>query len=87
MFSSQGSYDEAVKELQRAKRHAGEMIKYRAPKKLKFTSPLLLIMEDTQDEIEDKVCDAVDFTECLINNKCFDVIRNRDDFKTLIDTN
>ena len=84
---NEGSYDEAVRELQRAKRHAEEMIKYRAQKKLEFTSPLLRHIDDTHDEGEDKVCDVVDFTECLINNKCFDVIRNRDDFKALIDIN
>lgn len=76
-------YDEAVVELKKAKFHAGEMVKYGKEKQYCFTAPLFNRVRGDKEETDSDVTDIDDFIRSLNNNRCFDPIREREDFKAL----
>lgn len=76
-------YNEAVEELKKAKLHAQEMVKYSKEKQYRFTAPLFNRVMGENPEAESDVTDFDDFIRCLNNNRCFDPIRDREDFKAL----
>lgn len=76
-------YDETIEELKKAKFHAGEMVKYSKEKQYRFTAPLFNRVMGDKPEPETDVTDIDDFICCLNNNRCFDPIREREDFKAL----
>lgn len=76
-------YEEAIDELKKAKLHAIEMVKYSKEKQYRFTAPLFNHVMGEQMETDSDVTDFDDFICCLNNNRCFDPIRDREDFKAL----
>ncbi len=78
-----GRYDEAVLALRDARYHAGEMAKYGKAAEFRFTGPFFDLVSG-EKPVSDAAEDDVDeFIRCLDNNRCFDVIREREDFKEL----
>ncbi len=80
---SQEHFEEAVHELRKSKYHAREMVKYSKEKMYYFTSPLFNRVRGDKMETDSEVTDMDDFIQCLDNNRCFDVLRNRMDFQEL----
>lgn len=76
-------YDEAMSELKNARFHAEEMVKYQKETYYRFTSPLFDHVSGEKNAAESDVTDVDDFICCLNNNRCFDPIRDREDFKAL----
>lgn len=76
-------YDEAIGELKNAKFHAEEVMKYSKETYYRFTSPLFDHVSGEKNETDSDVTDVDDFICCLNNNRCFDAIRDREDFKEL----
>lgn len=77
-FCHKKCYDEAVKELKKARFHAEKMEEVRIRHNYRYTAPLL---ERLTVEVEDSSSSALeDFCACLRNNSCFDPIRGREDF-------
>ncbi len=78
-----GRYDGAVAALKSARYHAGEMAKYGRAAEFRFTGPFFDLVsgeKPVSDAVED---DVDDFRRCLDNNRCFDVIREREEFQEL----
>ena len=84
LLCGQKDYDQAMEELQKARFHAGEMVKYSREPHYRFTSPLFDHVYGVKNETDSEVTDMDDFISCLNNNSCFDPIRDREDFKALI---
>ena len=80
-------YDEAVEALKKAKFHAEEMVKYSKEKQYCFTAPLFDRVRGDKAEPESEVTDIDDFISSLNNNRCFDPLREREDFKALYEKN
>lgn len=80
-------YEEAIQALKKAKFHANEMVKYSKETKYHFTAPLFDRIMGDKAETDSDVTDIDDFISCLKNNRCFDPIRDREDFKELLDKN
>lgn len=76
-------YDEAIAALKKAKFHAEEMVKFSKRKEYCFTAPLFNRVMGDKSETNSDITDIDDFIRCLDNNRCFDPIRVRDDFKAL----
>ncbi len=76
-------FEEVIFELQKAKYHAGEMVKYNKEKQYSFTAPLFHYVKGDKQETDSEVTDMDDFIQCLNNNRCFDILRNRNDFQEL----
>lgn len=76
-------YDEAIKELQKARFHAGEMAKVRTQKSYQYTAPLFDRIKGENEDTDVQLTELADFCSCLNNNHCFDAIREREDFKAL----
>lgn len=83
-FCRKQEYDRALGELRKARYHAEEMIKINHQKIIKFTSPLFSLIEEEHTVTDSDTTDVDDFIRCLNNNRCFDSIRDRDDFKALL---
>lgn len=83
LFCSESRFDEAIEALQKAKYHAEEMTKCGKKTEYRFTAPLF-----NRLSIEKPISDAIttdvdDFHEAISNNRDFDLIRDREDFKAL----
>jgi len=76
-------FDEAIRELRKARFHAGEMLKFSKEKYYRFTSPLFDRVMGNKPETDSDVTDLDDFICSLDNNSCFDKLREREDFKAL----
>lgn len=76
-------YDEAVAELKKARYHAEEMVKYHQKTRFRFTAPLYDRMEGEVKTKDSNANDVEDFHSRL-NNRCFDPIRDREDFQALL---
>ncbi len=83
-FCKLQEYDSVLEELKKARYHAEEMTKINHQKEIKFTAPLFSLIEEEHAVTDSDTTDVDDFIRCLNNNRCFDPIRERDDFKTLI---
>ncbi len=83
-FCKTQQYDCALKELKKARYHAEEMTKINHQNIIKFTAPLFSLIEEEHPVIDSDITDVDDFIRCLKNNRCFDPIREKDDFKALI---
>ena len=77
-------WDEAIEALQKARSHAEAMVQYSKQTSYRFTSPLFNLVEGEKSETDSAVTDVDDFIQCLNNNRCFDPIREREDFKALL---
>lgn len=77
-------YDEAIAELQKARFHAEEMVKYGKETQFRFTAPLFNYVSGEKKKTDSDITDVDDFIRTLNNNRCFDPIRGRDDFKALL---
>lgn len=73
-------YDDAIKELKKARYHAEKMIEVRMHKNYQFTTPLLDCLIAEFEDGDSSCTDLADFCACLQNNSCFDPIRDRTDF-------
>lgn len=83
LLCRESHFDEAIETLQKAKYHAEEMTKCSKKTEYRFTAPLfnrLSIQKPISDAI---TTDVEDFHESLTNNRDFDSIRDREDFKAL----
>ncbi len=78
-------YDEAILELQKAKHHTKEMVKYLKQANYNFTSPFFNLLKGENSDYDPNPTDLEDFFNCLNNNSCFDPIRERDEFKKLFE--
>ncbi len=77
-------YDDAIAALRQARYHAEEMVTYGNAGRYRFTAPLFCHVEGEKpvsDAVED---DVDDFIRCLQNYRCFDPLRDREDFKALM---
>ena len=83
-FCKTQQYDCVLEELKKARYHAEEMTKVNHQKTIKFTAPLFSLIEEERSVTDSGVTDVDDFIRCLNNNRCFDPIREKEDFKTLM---
>ena len=77
-------YDEAIVALKQSRFHAEVMVQYQKQPYYRFTAPLFNLVEGEKPECDSEVTDVDDFISCLNNNRCFDPIREREDFKALL---
>lgn len=77
-------YDDAIAALKKARFHAETMVQYSRQTSYRFTAPLFNLVEGEKPETDSDVTDVDNFIRCLNNNRCFDPIRGRDDFKELL---
>ncbi len=84
LFCGLKQYDRVLEELTKARYHAEEMTKINHQKIIKFTSPLFSLVEKEHTITDSDTTDVDDFISCLNNNRCFDPIREREDFKALM---
>lgn len=83
-FCRMRKYDQVLEELKKSRYHAEEMTKINRKKTIKFTSPLFYLIEEEHAVTETNTTDVDDFIRYLNNYRCFDPIRERDDFKALL---
>ena len=83
-FCKTQQYDRVLEELKKARYHAEEMTKINHQKTIKFTSPLFSLVEEKHPVTDSDITDIDDFIRCLNNNRCFDPIRETEDFKALM---
>ena len=83
-FCKTQQYDRVLEELKKARYHAEEMTKINHQKTIKFTSPLFSLIEKEHPVTDSDITDIDDFIRCLNNNRCFDPIRETEDFKALM---
>lgn len=76
-------YEEAMKELKKAKDHAQIMVQYSQQGYYCFTAPLFDHVSGEKPKTDSQTTDLDDFYKSLDNNTCFDLIRNTDEFKAL----
>lgn len=76
-------FDEAIEALKKAKYHAEEMTKYSKKTEYRFTTPLFNRVAGEKPATDSTVTDVDEFRDCLTNNRIFDSIRDREDFKEL----
>lgn len=76
-------YDEAVAALQKARFHAEEMVKFGRETTYRHTSPLFDLLEGEKALSDSPTTDVEDFLDYLRKHRCFDPIREREDFKAL----
>ena len=81
---SEQRYDEAIAALRQSRFHAEVMVQYQKQPYYRFTAPLFNLVEGEKPECDSGVTDVDDFISCLNNNRCFDPIREREDFKALL---
>lgn len=84
VLCNEKKYDEAIKELQKARFHAEEMVKYNQQEYYSFTTSIFNMLSGAKEKSEFPLSDIEDFINCLNNNSCYDSIKNRDDFKELL---
>ena len=83
-FCKTQQYDCVLEELKKARYHAEEMTKINHQKTIKFTAPLFSLIEEEHPITDSDITDVDDFIRCLNNNRCFDPIREKEDFKALM---
>ena len=83
-FCKTQQYDRVLEELKKARYHVEEMTKINHQKTIKFTSPLFSLIEEEHPVTDSDITDIDDFIRCLNNNRCFDPIRETEDFKALM---
>lgn len=76
-------YDEAIDALQRARCHAEQILPYHRAAHYRFTAPLFCLVEGEKEASCADEPDVDNFIRCL-NNACFDPIREREDFRVLL---
>lgn len=77
-------YDDAIASLKQARFHAEEMVKYSRETQYAFTAPLFNQVAGEKQETDSAITDIDDFIRCLNNNRCFDPIREKAEFKALL---
>lgn len=83
LFCGSGNYGKAIEELKKARLHAEAMAQYGKETCYCFTSPLFCHVSGAKNETDSDVDDIDDFICSLNNHRCFDPIRDREDFKAL----
>ena len=78
-------YDDAIYELKKAKTHAEAMVQYNTQTHYRFTAPLFCYVKGEKEKNESNTTDIDDFISSL-HNSCFDPIRDRMDFKILLES-
>lgn len=77
-------YDAVMEELKKARYHAEEMTKFSRQKTYQYTAKLFDCLDGENVLPELKETDVEDFIRSLENNSCFDPLRDREDFKALL---
>lgn len=85
LLCSQNHYDEVMKALKQARYHAEEMTKFCRQETYQYTAPLLDRLAGANENMEARQTNLEDFCDCLKNNRCFDPVRERREFQTLMD--
>lgn len=83
-FCKKQEYTRALEELKKARSHAEEMTKISRQKTIRFTSPLFSLIEETNTPTDSDTTDVDDFIRCLKNNRCFDPLREKEEFQALL---
>lgn len=83
-FCKKQQYTSALDELNKARYHAEQMTIINCQKTIKFTSPLFSLIEEEHAVTDSETTEVDDFINCLKNNRCFDPVREREEFKALI---
>ncbi len=83
-WCAEEKYDEAMCELTKARYHAEQMTRVNHTESIRYTAPLFDLVEETHMVSDSDVTDVDDYIRCLNNNRCFDPIRERKDFKVLL---
>lgn len=78
-------YDNAIEELKKARYHAEEMTKVDQQTTVKFTSPLFNLLEFDWPPNDSDVTSLDEFFSHIKNADCFDPIKEREDFKKLLE--
>ena len=78
-------YDEVIPELKKSRFHAEAMVPYQKQSFYRFTAPLFNLVEGEKIACDGGETDVDDFIQCLNNNRCFDPIREREEFKALLE--
>ena len=81
---SQHRYDDVLAELVKARFHAEQMVQYSKKMQYAFTAPLFHYVKGDKKETDSDVTDVDEFIQCLKNNRCFDPIRDRNEFQALL---
>ena len=81
---SEQRYDDALCELTKARSHAEQMVKYSKETQYAFTAPLFDCVKGDKNETDSDVTDVDEFVSCLNNTRCFDPIRNSEEFRALL---
>ncbi|MBP3667321.1 MAG: helix-turn-helix transcriptional regulator [Clostridia bacterium] len=84
LFCQTQQYDCVLEELKKARYHAVEMTKINHQRIIKFTAPLFSLVEEELPVTDSDATDVDNYIRCLNNNRCFDPIRETEDFKALI---
>lgn len=77
-------WDEAIAALTQSRHHAEAMVYYNKQTNYRFTAPLFNLVEGDKPETDSTVTNIDDFIQCLNNNRYFDPLREREDFKALL---
>lgn len=84
ILCSHGSEAEALAELQKARVHAETMTRLGKESKYRFTGPLFDLLEEEKPLSDGPQTDVDDFIDVCKKRKCFDPLRDREDFKALL---
>ncbi len=79
----EGRYAEALEELRKAKLHAAEMVRYSQKTEYRFTAPLFDHVAGEKLPTDSQTTDLDDFRSMLDNKRCFDAIRDSEEFQAL----
>ena len=75
---------EKLAELQKARVHAETMTRLGKESKYRFTNPLFDLLEEEKPISDGPQTDVDDFIDVCKKRKCFDLLRDREDFKALL---
>ena len=83
-FCREQNWDKVIEALRQSRFHAEVMVQYQKQSYYRFTAPLFNLVEGEKPVCDSGTSDVDDFISCLNNNRCFDPIREREDFKALL---
>ena len=84
LLCDESRFDEAMAELRKARLHAEAMVRYGKETSWRFTSPLFDKVGGEKNVTDSPVTDVDDFKSSLQRNRCFDPLREREEFKELL---
>ena len=84
ILCGEGRDDEVIAALQKARFHAEQIQPFQKATHYRFTAPLFGLVEGDKQASDADAGDVDHFIRCLENNTCFDPIRDREDFRALL---